>query len=77
MTICQGVATEELFFEGRAMWVIERNGQAWLTAADIALSLGHSRSDKASSIYRVHAAEFRASTTEVIEPPRFGALGTE
>lgn len=36
MSFGLGVATKELIFEGRAMRVIERNGQAWLTAADIA-----------------------------------------
>lgn len=65
----------ELIFEGRKMRVIERNGQAWLTAADIAAALGYSRSDKVSRIYQVHSAEFRASMTEIVETPVSGFSG--
>lgn len=65
----------ELIFEGRKMRVIERNGQAWLTAADIAAALGYSRSDKVSRIYQVHSAEFRPSMTELVETPVSGFSG--
>lgn len=65
----------ELTFEGRKMRVIERNGQAWLTATDIAAALGYSRSDKVSRIYQIHSAEFRASMTELVETPVSGFSG--
>lgn len=65
----------ELIFEGRKMRVIERNGQSWLTAADIAAALGYSRSDKVSRIYQAHSAEFRASMTELVETPVSGFSG--
>lgn len=54
------------------MRVIERNGQAWLTAADIAAALGYCRWDKVSRIYQVHAAKFGPSMTEIIETPVTG-----
>lgn len=66
---------KELIFEGRRMRVIERDGQSWLTAADIAAALGYSRSDKVSRIYQVHSAEFRASMTALVETPVTGFSG--
>jgi len=65
----------ELIFEGRAMKVIERNGQSWLTAADIAAALGYSRSDKVSRIYQTHSAEFRPSMTDLVVTPVSGFSG--
>jgi prophage antirepressor-like protein len=66
---------ENLIFDGKALRVIERNGIAWLTAADIAAALGYSRSDKVSRIYQLHAAEFRPSMTALIETPVSGFSG--
>lgn len=57
------------------MRVIERNGQFWLTATDIAAALGYSRSDKVSRIYQMHSAEFRASMSELIVTPVSGFSG--
>ncbi|KQQ40467.1 hypothetical protein ASF61_06860 [Duganella sp. Leaf126] len=65
----------ELIFDGRKLRVIERNGQAWLTAVDIAAALGYSRSDKVSRIYQLHANEFRTSMTDLIETPVSGFSG--
>ena len=64
-----------LTFDGKQLRVIERNGQAWLTAADIANALGYSRSDKVSRIYQLHSSEFRTSMTELIETPVSGFSG--
>lgn len=66
---------DDLTFDGRKMRVIERNGQAWLTAADIAAALGYSRSDKVSRIYQMHSAEFRSSMTMLVETPVSGFSG--
>lgn len=65
----------ELIFEGKKLRVIERDGQTWLTAADIAAALGYSRSDKVSRIYQAHSAEFRASMTALVETPVSGFSG--
>lgn len=65
----------ELTFEGRTMRVIERNGQKWLTAADIAAALGYSRSDKVSRIYQIHSTEFRPSMTDLVVTPVSGFSG--
>lgn len=65
----------ELIFDGKKLRVIERDGQMWLTAADIALALGYSRSDKVSRIYQIHSAEFRASMTALVETPVSGFSG--
>ena len=65
----------ELVFDGRKLRVIQRNGQAWLTAADIAAALGYSRSDKVSRIYQLHSDEFRPSMTDLIETPVSGFSG--
>ena len=64
-----------LTFDGHNLNVIERNGQTWLTASDIARALGYSRSDKVSRIYQIHSAEFRPSMTELVETPVSGFSG--
>lgn len=66
---------DALIFQGRAMRVIERDGQLWLTAADIAAALGYSRSDKVSRIYQIHSAEFRPSMSTLVETPVSGFSG--
>lgn len=65
----------EMIFDGKKLRVIERNGQAWLTASDIALALGYSRSDKVSRIYQTHSNEFRPSMTELVENTVSGFSG--
>lgn len=66
---------DELIFDGRKLRVIERNGQTWLTATDIAAALGYSRSDKVSRIYQLHCAEFRPSMADLIVTPVSGFSG--
>ncbi|MGK5017702.1 BRO family protein [Janthinobacterium sp. HLS12-2] len=65
----------ELIFDGHKLRVIERNGQSWLTAADIAAALGYSRSDKVSRLYQLHDKEFRPSMTDLIVTPVSGFSG--
>jgi len=65
----------DLVFEGNKLRVIERNGQEWLSAVDIATALGYSRSDKVSRIYQLHSAEFSQSMTTLIETPVSGFSG--
>lgn len=66
---------EDLVFDGNKLRVIERDGIAWLTAADIATALGYSRSDKVSRLYQQHADEFRPSMTSLVETPVKGFSG--
>lgn len=66
---------QELVFNDHHFDVIERDGQAWLTAADIAAALGYSRSDKVSRIYQLHKDEFRPSMTALVETPVSGFSG--
>jgi prophage antirepressor-like protein len=68
-------AMDDLIFDGRKLNVIQRNGQAWLPAADIAQALGYSRSDKVSRLYQMHSSEFRASMTQLVETPVSGFTG--
>lgn len=65
----------DLTFDGKKLRVIQHKGQSWLTAADIAVALGYSRSDKVSRIYQQHSAEFRPSMTDLVETPVSGFSG--
>lgn len=58
---------QELVFNDHQFKIIERDGKAWLTAADIAAALGYARSDKATQIYDRHKIEFSDSMTAVVE----------
>lgn len=59
-------ALQPLVFEGTAFEVIDRDGQIWLQAADIARALGYASADAISRIYRRNAAEFTSSMSETV-----------
>ncbi|PLY41157.1 hypothetical protein CSZ94_17150 [Janthinobacterium sp. ROICE36] len=58
---------KELLFNDHQFKIIERDGNTWLSATDIALALGYARSDKVSQIYDRHKAEFSASMAAVFQ----------
>ncbi len=64
----------DLKFNDHQFTLIERNGKKWLTATDIALALGYSRSDKVSQIYARHEREFSPSMTAVVENLSLGHI---
>lgn len=70
---------ESLTFENQPLQLVEHDGRAWLSSADIARALGYSRADKVSQIYRRHSAEFSPSMTCSVENPnlRFSGLTVE
>lgn len=63
-----------LKFNDHQFAVIERENKVWLTATDIALALGYSRSDQVSRIYARHEREFSASMTAVFENTTLGHI---
>jgi hypothetical protein len=63
-----------LKFNDHQFAVIERENKVWLTATDIALALGYSRSDKVSQIYQRHEREFSTSMTAVFENLSLGHI---
>jgi hypothetical protein len=70
----KGNAMNELKFNDHQFTVIERGNKAWLTATDIALALGYSRSDQVSRIYLRHEREFTKSMTAVFENTTLGHI---
>lgn len=59
-------------FAAESLAIIDRDGQAWLTAADLARALGYSRADKVGRLYGRHAGEFGDDMTALIETPTLG-----
>lgn len=66
---------QELKFNSHEFIIVERNGRAWLTAADIASALGYARSDQVSRIFERHEREFSASMTMIYQTVSLG-MGT-
>lgn len=64
----------DLKFNDHQFAVIERDNKVWLTATDIALALGYSRSDKVSQIFQRHEREFSSSMTTIIENLSLGHI---
>lgn len=56
-----------LSFQSTTFSVVDRNGQRWLQAADIARALGYGRADKVGQIYDRHADEFTPGMTETLK----------
>ena len=55
-----------LAFEGIELSIIDHQGRAWLTAADLARALGYARSDLVGRIYDRHRDEFTPDMTETV-----------
>lgn len=56
-----------LTFHSTQFDVVDRAGQPWLQAADIARALGYSRADKIGQIYDRHADEFTPAMTSTLK----------
>lgn len=56
---------KELVFQDTSLRVIERDGQHWVGAADIARALGYAREDKVTRLYDRHKAEFTNGMTRI------------
>lgn len=66
---------KELMFQDKKVRLIECDGLIWASAADIAMALGYSRSDKVTRIYERHQVEFSKSMSITIETPTSGVSG--
>ena len=66
-----------LSFHNTTFHPVTRQGQPWLTAAEIAAALGYSRADKISSIYGRHKEEFTAAMADTLKVGVSGNLETE
>lgn len=55
-----------LSFHATTFNVLDRDGQRWLQAAEIASALGYARADKISQIYGRHADEFTSAMTQTL-----------
>ena len=53
-----------LAFHETTFHPVTRDGQPWLTAAEISAALGYARTDKVSQIYSRHQDEFTAAWPE-------------
>lgn len=65
----------QLFFEDKALSLIEFDGRLWLRSADIARALGYNRADRITQIYDRRKAEFSPSMTCVAETFSLGHNG--
>lgn len=53
-----------MMFESTEIQIIDKDGEHWVTASDLSLALGYSRSDEAARIYRRNADEFTGSMSQ-------------
>lgn len=65
----------ELMFQDNSLRLVERDGQVWVGAADIARALGYAEAGKVTRLYDRHKAEFSASMTALVEMPTLGVSG--
>lgn len=56
-----------LTFQSKTFDVVQRAGQVWLRAAEIADALGYARSDKVTEIYNRHQDEFTPAMTQTLK----------
>ncbi|MCG9078911.1 BRO-N domain-containing protein [Laribacter hongkongensis] len=60
------MAAQSLAFQETTFDVIDRNGQPWLKAADIARALGYAAEDAVSRIYRRNSDEFTQAMSQTV-----------
>lgn len=60
---------KELMFQDNSLRLVERDGQVWVGAADIARALGYARADKVTRIYDRHSGEFSVSMSTMAMLP--------
>ena len=59
-------ALQPLVFDDTVFTVVDREGQLWLRAPEIARALAYAREDAISSIYRRNADEFTAEMSQTV-----------
>ncbi|MFT4243540.1 MAG: BRO family protein [Acidovorax sp.] len=59
-------ALQPLVFDDTVFTVVDRDGQPWLRAPEIATALGYAREDAVSGIYRRNADEFSAEMSQTV-----------
>ena len=69
--------TTQLAFHDTRFTIVPRNGQPWLTAAQIAQALGYAREDAVSRIYSRNSDEFTNGMTETVNLTVSGNLQRE
>lgn len=60
----QAIAT--LSFNGNDLNPVERDGQVWMTSADLAKALGYKETDSITRVYNRNKAEFSESMTTIV-----------
>ena len=65
----------ELMFQETSLRIVERDGQCWVGAADIARALGYAEAGKVTRLYDRHKQEFTDSMTALFEMPTLGTSG--
>lgn len=63
----KAIASQGLSFQGNEFDVVDRCGQPWLKAADIARALGYAREDSVSRLYDRNAEEFTDSMSLTVK----------
>ena len=56
-----------LTFKNTTLSIVDRNGQPWLTAVDIAKALGYANDDAAGKLYNRNKAEFTEEMTATVK----------
>lgn len=64
-------------FSGASLSIINRDGQPWLSAADLARALGYQRGDFVTKLFRQHADEFTPGMSDNVESSFSGNLRTQ
>lgn len=62
-------------FNGLGFTVVEREGEPWITAADLARALGYAKSDSVAQIHSRNGDEFSDRMTAIIRDPQIEGLG--
>lgn len=75
MTHVTTPGSHALTFQSTTFDVIDRDGQPWLKASDIARALGYSRADKIARLHDRNSAEFTDNMTAIVDTPTSGVSG--
>jgi len=77
MTTQSPGALAPLVFRDTTFTVIDRNGEIWFKASELAQALGYSRTDSVSRIYENHKDEFSPSMTQIVDANSLKEATTE
>ena len=67
---CKHMSSLALSFNEVNFSPVERNGQIWLTAGDLARALGYAKANAVTQVYERNKDEFNQSMTQVIDNPQ-------